>query len=91
MTVEDGLVQISHRGVLVATHAQRHRPAKESQALRRKAKESKPRPRQPTIGHSVTIWPVSHVVSSSHRAAATCSESRAGSKRWWSTLPCTFS
>lgn len=53
VTVEDGLVQISHRGVLVATHAQRHRPAKESMALRRKAKESKPRPRQPTVGQSV--------------------------------------
>ncbi len=52
--VEDGLVQVSHRGVLVATHAQRHRPAKESKALRRKAKESKPRPRQPTVGQSVT-------------------------------------
>jgi hypothetical protein len=52
--VEDGLVQISHRGVLVATHALRHRPAKEHKALRRKAKESKPRPRQPTVGQSVT-------------------------------------
>lgn len=39
VAVEDGLVQISHRGVLVATHAQRHRPAKESTALRRKAKQ----------------------------------------------------
>ena len=54
VTVIDGLVQISHRGVLIATHAQRHRPAKESKALRRKAKESKPRPRQPTVGQSVT-------------------------------------
>ena len=54
VAVEDGLVQISHRGVLVATHAQRHRPAKESQALRRKAKIAKPRPRQPTVGQSVT-------------------------------------
>jgi transposase InsO family protein len=54
VTVEDGLVQISHRGVLVATHAQRHRPAKEPQALRRKAREAKPRPRQPTVGQTVT-------------------------------------
>ena len=54
VTVEDGLVQISHRGVLIATHAQRHRPAKESKALRRKAPKSKPRPRQPTVGQTVT-------------------------------------
>jgi len=54
VAVEDGLVQISHRGVLVATHAQRHRPTKEPKALRRKAKESKPRPRQPTVGQTVT-------------------------------------
>lgn len=54
VVVEDGLVQISHRGVLVATHAQRHRPANQPKALRRKAKESKPRPRQPTVGQSVT-------------------------------------
>lgn len=54
VVVEDGLVQISHRGVLVGTHAQRHHPDKESKALRRKAKQAKPRPRQPTVGQSVT-------------------------------------
>ena len=53
--VEDGLVHIAHRGVLVATHAQRHRPAKEQAALQRKAKrELGQRPRQPTVGQTVT-------------------------------------
>ena len=33
VSVANGLVSIHHRGVLVATHAQRHRPAKESAAL----------------------------------------------------------
>ncbi len=55
LAVDAGLVQISHRGVLVATHVQRHRPAKESTALRRKTKrELGERPRQPTTGQTVT-------------------------------------
>jgi transposase InsO family protein len=54
VSVEDGLVSIHHRGVLVATHAQRHRPTKEPKALHRKAKESRPRPHQPTVGQTVT-------------------------------------
>ena len=54
VTIDGGLVQISHRGVLVATHAQRHRPAKESKALARKVTPKRPRPRQATVGQSVT-------------------------------------
>jgi len=54
VSVANGLVSIHHRGVLVATHAQRHRPAKESKALARKVKPKRPRPRQATIGQSVT-------------------------------------
>jgi transposase InsO family protein len=54
VSVADGLVSIHHRGVLVATHAQRHRPAQESKALARKVKASRPRPRQATVGQSVT-------------------------------------
>jgi hypothetical protein len=53
-SVANGLVSIHHRGVLVATHAQRHRPAKETAALTRKVKPRRPRPRQPTVGQSVT-------------------------------------
>ena len=54
VSVADGLVSIHHRGVLVATHAQRHRPAKQSKALARKVKQQRPRPRQATVGQSVT-------------------------------------
>ena len=54
VSVDDGLVSISHRGVLVQTHAQRHRPDKELAALQRKPKARVARPRQPTVGQSVT-------------------------------------
>ncbi|MCO4836358.1 MAG: IS481 family transposase [Acidimicrobiaceae bacterium] len=54
VSVADGLVSIHHQGVLVATHAQRHRPAKEKPALARKARASRPRPKQATVGQSVT-------------------------------------
>ena len=43
VAVGDGLVSIYHRGVLVASHAQRHRPVKETRALARKAKLQRPR------------------------------------------------
>jgi hypothetical protein len=54
VSVANGLVSIHHRGVLVATHVQRHRPAKETAALTRKVKPKRPRPRQATVGQSVT-------------------------------------
>ena len=54
VSVADGLVSIHHRGVLVATHVQRHRPAKETQALTRTVKRRRPRPRQATVGQTVT-------------------------------------
>jgi transposase InsO family protein len=53
IAVADGLVSISHRGVLVATHAQKHRPAKEQKALARKAKPQRRRPNQATVGQVV--------------------------------------
>jgi transposase InsO family protein len=54
VAVKDGVVSISHRGVLVQTHAQRHRPDKELAALQRKPKARVVRPRQATVGQSVT-------------------------------------
>ncbi len=55
VTVDAGLVTISHRGVVVATHAQRHTPAKGVKALRRKPRPLRSaRPRQPTVGQVVT-------------------------------------
>jgi transposase InsO family protein len=54
VSVANGLVSTHHRGVLVATHAQRHSPIKESAALARKVHTKRPRPRQATIGQAVT-------------------------------------
>jgi len=55
VAVADGLVSISHREVLVATHAQKHRPDKQRKALARKAKRERgQRPHQPTVGQTVT-------------------------------------
>ena len=54
VTVDAGLVTINHRGVVVATHAQRHQPDTEAKALRRKARQRRPRPRQTTVGQAVT-------------------------------------
>jgi transposase InsO family protein len=54
VTVDAGLVSVHHRGVLVATHAQRHRPDKEAAALQRAPKRQRPRPRQATVGQPVT-------------------------------------
>ena len=55
VAVDAGLVTVSHRGVVVATHAQRHSPAKELGALRRNPRAQRPqRPRAPTIGQIVT-------------------------------------
>jgi hypothetical protein len=54
VSVANGLVSIHHRGVLVATHAQRHRPANEAKALTRKVTSKRPRPRQATVGQTVT-------------------------------------
>lgn len=47
----DGLVEISHRGVLVATHAVRHPPEAEPEAWRRQPRARPVRP--PTIGQPV--------------------------------------
>jgi hypothetical protein len=47
----DGLVEISHRGVLVATHAVRHSPEAEPEAWRRQPRARPVRP--PTIGQPV--------------------------------------
>jgi transposase InsO family protein len=54
VSVADGLVSVHHGGVLVATHAQHHRPTKEPKALARTVKTQRPRPRQATVGQSVT-------------------------------------
>jgi transposase InsO family protein len=47
----DGLVEVSHRGVLVATHARRHPPEVEPQAWRRQPRARPVKP--PTVGQPV--------------------------------------
>ena len=54
VSIADGLLSIHHQGVLIATHAQQHRPANEHKALARKAKRERQRPRQATVGQAVT-------------------------------------
>jgi hypothetical protein len=54
VSVEDGIVSIVHREVLVATHVQRHRPDKESAALARTPRRPRTIPRQATVGQAVT-------------------------------------
>lgn len=51
VALHDGLVEISHRGVLVATHASRHRPDKQPPI--RRAPAARP-PRPATSGMTVT-------------------------------------
>ncbi len=53
ISVDDGVVSISHRGVLVQTLAQRHRADKQDAAMQR-SKRSRPRPRPATVGQAVT-------------------------------------
>lgn len=48
ITIDAGLVQIAHNGVLVATHARRHPPEKEPALLRRQ-----PQPRRAAAGPTV--------------------------------------
>jgi len=48
----DGLVEITHRGVLVATHARQHPPEAEPQVWRRQPRARPVRP--PTMGQPVT-------------------------------------
>ncbi len=67
----DGLVEISHRGVLVATHARQHPPEAEPQVWRRQPRARPVRP--PTVGH-----PVVRKVDSSGNVSFAAVEYRVG-------------
>ena len=54
VSVEDGILSVVHRQVLVATHVQRHRPDREGAALARSPRRRRPVPRQATVGQAVT-------------------------------------
>jgi hypothetical protein len=54
VAVADGIVSVSHRDVLVATHPQRHRLDRQAAALARAPRRRTQRPRQATVGQPVT-------------------------------------
>jgi transposase InsO family protein len=54
LSIDEGIVSVHHRGVLVATHAQRHPADKQAAALARAPRARTRRPRQATVGQAVT-------------------------------------
>ncbi len=54
ISIDDGIVSVAHRDVLVATHAQQHQPDKQAAALARTPRVRVRRPRQATVGQAVT-------------------------------------
>ena len=70
ISVEGELVSIHHRGVLVATHARTHDPAKERAALTRRVSGRKPRKREvaPTRPSPRTLGRRSHPQSRRRRS-----------------------
>ena len=52
---DGGLVQLHHRGVLVATHARRHSPDKQRASLERMARRVPPRPSQRPSATAVSV------------------------------------
>ena len=53
VSIREGLVEISHRGVLVATHARRHKPGKEPKVLQERAPRQAPRPNAKSVTRKV--------------------------------------
>ncbi len=54
VAVDDGIVTVVHREVVIATHVQRHRPDKQAAALARPPRRPRAMPRQATVGQAVT-------------------------------------
>ena len=73
---DGGLVQLHHRGVLVATHARRHAPDKQSAGLRRGARGRTAPARRP----SATAVSVTRKVDSSGNVSFAGTNYRAGNK-----------
>jgi hypothetical protein len=71
---EDGLVHLQHRGVLVATHARRHRIDKQGAGLRRGVRP--PKPKRP----SATTASVTRKVDGSGNVCFAGTNYRAGAK-----------
>ena len=72
---DGGLVQIHHRGVLVATHARRHDPAKQTAGIARAVRGREP-PTRPTA----SVVTVTRKVDSSGNVSFAGASYRAGNK-----------
>ncbi len=78
VTVDGGLVQLHHRGVLIATHARHHKVEAEKAALVRATKST---PRQPLLGRpSATSASVTRKVDTSGNVCFAGTHYRAGNK-----------
>ena len=70
---EGGLVQIHHRGVLIATHARRHEPAKQQAGMQRQT-----RPREVLQRPTASVVTVSRKVDSSGNVSFAAANYRVG-------------
>jgi transposase InsO family protein len=78
ITCEDGVLQIHHRGVLVACHARRHKPANEAAAIRRGQQRRPTRPATPRP--SASSASVTRKVDSSGNVSFAGTNYRVGNK-----------
>ncbi len=78
LVCEDGLVQIHHRGVLIATHARRHDPAKQDAAVARGKKRRAPKTATPRPSSSAAS--VTRKVDSSGNVSFAAANYRVGNK-----------
>jgi transposase InsO family protein len=75
LVCESGLVQIHHRGVLIATHARRHQPGKQHAATQRRTRDRE-RPQRPTA----SVVTVTRKVDSSGNVCFAGASYRVGSR-----------
>jgi transposase InsO family protein len=73
---DGGLVQIHHRGVLIATHARRHDPTKQQVSLERRTRTATPERERPTV----SVVTVTRKVDSSGNVCFAGASYRVGSK-----------
>ena len=71
---DGGLVQLHHRGVLIATHARRHDPAKQQAGIERRTRGREPERSRPTVA----VVTVSRKVDSSGNVSFAGANYRAG-------------
>lgn len=77
---DNGLVHLRHRGVLIATHARRHRPADETKSLRRRTEAARVTAEGPVQRPTATAASVTREVDSSGNVCFAATSYRVGSK-----------